>query len=546
MTIATNPETGQVVFLSPEGQWEPAQTAVNPQTKEMLAFDGREWRPVPASGGVFEAIEKAVKATPVPARELTASEVATSAVKNIPSSAVQFGKDIVQPILHPIDTAESLKNIGHGVLQKIGILSGSDQEKYADAVGQFFTDRYGGWENIKRAIATDPVGVLSDVSLVLTGGGAVAARAPGVLGKVGEVTKAVGQAVDPIQVAAGAAKVAGGTAASVIGGLGTHTGGEALRTAARAGAEGGTAGAAFRENLRGTAPIDTVVADAKAALDVMRQERGAEYTAAMAKVGQDQTVLNFNKIDQAVQDTQKVKTYKGQELSPKTLAVRSEIGQTIGEWKALSPKDFHTAEGIDALKQKIGDIRDSLQRGTPEYIVANRAYSAVRQTIVDQVPEYAKVMNAYETASDLIRDIEKTLSLNPKASVDTTVRKLQSVLQNNVNTNFGRREALANYLVRAGAPNLLTKLAGQQLSAALPRGLGKLTAAATLIGGGGAAVGGLGIPALVLAGATLPFTSPRLMGEAAHMIGRASPFAPPAAAAAFQSGRAARASEQRK
>ena len=45
MPIAVN-EAGDAVFLTPQGQWEPAQIAVNPQTKETLAFDGRDWQPI--------------------------------------------------------------------------------------------------------------------------------------------------------------------------------------------------------------------------------------------------------------------------------------------------------------------------------------------------------------------------------------------------------------------------------------------------------------------------------------------------------------------
>lgn len=61
MPIAHNPSTGEVVFLGQDGQWQPAQTAVNPQTKEMLAFDGTDWKPVPASGGVFKTIDNVVR-----------------------------------------------------------------------------------------------------------------------------------------------------------------------------------------------------------------------------------------------------------------------------------------------------------------------------------------------------------------------------------------------------------------------------------------------------------------------------------------------------
>lgn len=46
MPTATNPETGETVFLNPAGEWVPAQTATNPDTGETVAFDGIEWQPI--------------------------------------------------------------------------------------------------------------------------------------------------------------------------------------------------------------------------------------------------------------------------------------------------------------------------------------------------------------------------------------------------------------------------------------------------------------------------------------------------------------------
>ena len=62
MPIATNPKTGETVFLDSDGQWKPAQTAVNPQTYEAVAFDGEGWKSLPSSKGVFEYIDDAVRA----------------------------------------------------------------------------------------------------------------------------------------------------------------------------------------------------------------------------------------------------------------------------------------------------------------------------------------------------------------------------------------------------------------------------------------------------------------------------------------------------
>lgn len=62
MPIATNPQSGETIYLADDGAWKPAQTAVNPQTKEMLAHDGKDWVPVPAkSRGVLNYIDDAVR-----------------------------------------------------------------------------------------------------------------------------------------------------------------------------------------------------------------------------------------------------------------------------------------------------------------------------------------------------------------------------------------------------------------------------------------------------------------------------------------------------
>lgn len=42
-------------------------------------------------------------------------DVGSQALSNLPSSAGRFASDIVQPVIHPIDTATSLKNLGLGV-----------------------------------------------------------------------------------------------------------------------------------------------------------------------------------------------------------------------------------------------------------------------------------------------------------------------------------------------------------------------------------------------------------------------------------------------
>lgn len=45
--VAVNDETGEILVLSPEGQWQAPRIAENPQTKERLYYDGAGWQPMP-------------------------------------------------------------------------------------------------------------------------------------------------------------------------------------------------------------------------------------------------------------------------------------------------------------------------------------------------------------------------------------------------------------------------------------------------------------------------------------------------------------------
>jgi hypothetical protein len=362
------------------------------------------------------------------------------------------------------------------------------------------------------------VGLAADFSMILSGGGTAAARVPGVAGKLGKVAGAVGRAVDPLS-AAGAAVKGVGKAATVPLGFTTGVRGEAIRTAARAGAEGGEAGKAFREQLTGAAPAGEIVQDAQAAVSKLRRERGDIYRKDMAKIGADTTVLDFADVDKAVDNT--IKTFKGRSISPSTAKIQGDIAKTVEEWKALDPKDFHTPEGFDALKQEIGDIRDNTQFGTPQRAAADTVYNAVKNTIVKQAPEYGKVMKGYEQASAQIREIEQTLSTKPNASIDTQLRKLLSALRDNVNTNYGKRKELVAFLARSGATHLLEKIAGRTLSAPAPRGLAPILAGGEGLGAAGAFLAGHPAAAAAMVGA-LGLSSPALVGGAAHALGAAS------------------------
>jgi hypothetical protein len=268
--------------------------------------------------------------------------------------------------------------------------------------------------------------------------------------------------------------------------------------------------------MRGTAPVNEVIQTIKPAIEKMRADRATQYRQGMAEIGKDATVLDFNAIDKSVADARKLGTYKGQVIDESAADTWSKINAKISDWQKLNPAEFHTAEGLDALKKSIGDIVDSSALGTPSHSAAQKVYNEIKNQIVKQAPEYAKTMKEYELASELLREVQTTLSTNPRANVDTQVRKLQSIMRNNANTNYGRRDELGRILESQGAENLYPQLAGQALSSPTPRSLQGIGSA--LVGAGQAVTN-------PIYGLGLALTSPRAVGEVTYATGRAAKLA---------------------
>lgn len=463
------------------------------------------------------------------------SDVASSALSNLPSSLGHVIGGAASAIAHPVDTATNVGKLivgagERGMENLVGqvnpelvqfnrqLNAPSEREQMASAVGEFYGKRYGSAAGLKEALATDPAGVAADLSTVLTGGGALASRLPGLAGRAGQMVSNVGKAVDPLAATvngiAKAAPMIGRGAANIIGGLGTHTGGESLQQAARAGIEGGETAKTFADNMRGNAPMTDVLDAAKANLAEMGRAKSEAYRQGMAQISGDQSILAFDGIDNAVKNAGAMVTFKGQVKNQKAAQVQQAIADEIANWKALPADQFHTPEGLDALKQKIGGIVESVPfEEKTARLVGNTVYNSIKNEIVKQAPVYADTMKAYSEATDQIREIERALSLGSKSAVDTAMRKLQSLTRNNVNTNYGNRLSLAKELEQQGGRQIMPALSGQALSSWTPRGLGGAVAGG--LGMGGYALGGAGAAIPVLAA-----QSPRLMGEAALATGR--------------------------
>jgi len=129
---------------------------------------------------------------PVPRRTLL--ETGAEAISNLPASAIQFGKGIVEAVTSPVQTSMGLLDLAAGALQKgagavlpqpvMDFIASIDNpeaaQRAADTANQFggmYANRYGSVDKIKNTIATDPVGFAADFSTILSGGAGLAGRA---------------------------------------------------------------------------------------------------------------------------------------------------------------------------------------------------------------------------------------------------------------------------------------------------------------------------------------------------------------------------------
>ena len=300
-------------------------------------------------------------------------------------------------------------------------------------------------------------------------------------------------------------------------GLTTGVGGEPIKQAFKAGLEGGDKAKAFAANLRGKADQTAVIDDLAHNLEVMGRDLQTQYRSGMAKVGTDKTVLAFDKIDDALNRASKIGKYGTQTTNQRAADAVNEVQKLVNNWKNLDPATYHTPEGMDALKKQIYSVMEDLpfEQATARKAVGE-VYGAVRREIARQAPIYDRVMRDYNKGSELISEIKKTFSATGKASVDTQMRKLQSLMRNNVQTNYGNRQRLMDILEQQGGADIMPSLAGQSLSSPVPRGLANKGAELMTLGAS------FYNPALI---GTIPLQTPRLVGEAVYGTGKvARPF----------------------
>jgi hypothetical protein len=462
---------------------------------------------------------------------------------NVPGSTVDLADAVTYPIRHPIDFTSSMIELGSGIIN-LATPGEQPSEATAKAVGQYIANRYGSLNAAQEALINDPMGVIADATAILTLGGTGLARMSGKAGQIAKDTANIATKVDPVVQGIQGIQSAFNVAApvtnrfvsrvqSMLQGTGQLDNYNAFMAAKR----GGQAEAALLDNMRGNVEPKVVVEAVMSKLKDESRRRAGEYQTGMRQLEQTKMVdmqpiideLAALKADAYAKGTSKA-TLETPIMVPGSIDLLTDMEKMINQWKA-NP-ELQTVTNMDGLKILIDDMYKMDMPKTSKRLVASMR-SKVYDEIVKQVPEYADIMKAYEQSITLQSDLEKVFSASGKAMPETTLRKLQGALRDNVNTSFNARASSLKQLDNLGSEaNILESLTGQSLRTAMPRGLPRLSAVPLI---GTSATLNPAMAALLAAG-----SSPRLTGEISMAMGRAQRNLAPAMSALPEASRISR------
>lgn len=449
-----------------------------------------------------------------PPQDMPIGEVLSKAVENAPRSAVEFGKSLATPFLEPAQTWEGIKSLGKGVASKAAGWAGIEQNKQEkeaieaplDALGQHYANRYGSMEGFKRAFSEDPIGVLADASTALTGGGSLAAKMPGVLGKVGEAAVTAGRATDPINIAMQVPKLTAATVSKPINfGLWLQSGASynSLDQATKAGLMGNPT---FARHMSGAGTIDETVGAVRDAIKNAAEKRGSEYLSGMKEID-NPAALNYGMIDDAMTRAREIAAPKNRVFDPKSdkVQIYQDIQNLVNNWKN-NPNVAHDIQSFDQLKREVREYGlKNTNPNTPERKMIDEISGAAKNTIVNADKRYADIMERYAAATDELNEFTREL-----ARGNTTGAKFRKLM---ANADKPYKKDLIAELSKYN-PDIPYMIAGQELRPWMPQGLrGYL---GNIITSGG--VYGMALHPYAAAGAIMGL--PRVSGNIAYRTGQ--------------------------
>ena len=505
---------------------------------------------------------------------MPAMDVASQALQNLEPSGKKVVSDLADVLMHPIDTASSLLDLGKGIVQ-LAIPGEQGDEETARAVGRIMQKRYGTLENMKRTLATDPVGFMSDFSAFLTGGGTALAKAGQIGGKIGQtygklpqmvregirdtpvhdkgtlakrgqmgnqvsrggvdspdlprkpnwledsgnwIAKA-GSNIDPLRqtgrgIALGGKKL-GNLATAVQGSL-TGVGQDVMTQTFGAGLRNSKA---WKTGFKQVEDADILVNEARKNIKGLAKNAKARYVKDLDQMVKSAPPTKWGPIISKLREWKKstLDPVTGRHSTIKNPAEMQKIvnmGELINE--VLSDKGMHNAAGFDFLKKQLSKVKISAKDMPDAARLQASTTQAVKSEIVNVYSKYDTMMDQYSGFKSLDSELSSAFGKDKHTSLDATLRKLQAAMRNQVNTSMGNKRQLLREI--DPTQSLADKISGQAVRPIMPRGMAGKVGPMGVVGAGATA----GAP---LAAGLFALESPNLMGRANFLAGQAaSPF----------------------
>ncbi len=487
-------ETGKTITFNWEGDTDPTDDDFS-----NVFAEARNYESYKGQQSIPQQVGESVKKT----------------IGNIPRSAGEMVSGLYQAVRHPVDTATALGKTAMGGVSKL-YGGGSENEQYWDAMTGFFKERYGGLDNLKNTIETDPVGFAADISTFL--GGAGLATKVGTAGKMGQGLIKAGRAIDPLTLGMrgiqGTANTIGKAAGQVAGlttGKGYYLGKKALESS-------GTEN--YTNALRGKTELLDILDEMKTSFGELKKQKWADQQGRLEQLSKNKTPIDMGKIENEIDNllSTKYKLTKNPDGSYDwlhSLFVEDQhmpvqkIIDTIRDWSA-SP-GHNTPMGLHDLKLKISDY---YKPQTHQGGLVNDIENSIKQTISKEVPEYKNMLKASHEDVQLLEAIQDATKLDKK-SIDTLIGRLNTMMKG----GNDYRLKMLDILSKHGDTDLLAQLAGAAFNPWVPSGgFGRVVTGTGVLGS--LTSGAVGSGALL--GAFLPLIamgSPRLVGEFINILG---------------------------
>lgn len=416
---------------------------------------------------------------------------------------------------------------------------GSVADKYAtkDAAGR----RHFDMEQTKRTLANDPASIALDLSSVLpTAGGALrlagkaanitgkAARAAKILDTAGTVVKTTGDYLNPVYTGGkGVAKVASkfiGPPKAFAKQMWASQSGVPTRlmdAAKEAGRAGGPAAESFKKFHAGEGSAQEMQRAAIRAVEALKRDASADYLAKRGPMAATPVNLSDVLRDIALERGRLRKGAPGG--FPEAKKALDDAENLVLQVMVDPDPTRRTLDHVDSLKQQIYDLHQT-NRNNEAGRVIDKVYHSTRNAMTSVDPEYANMMEGWQSNLNNIKDLQRTLGADAKVDASKAIGRQIRALK----TPSG--ESLLDQLA-AKEPTLMPMLAGEVTQPVGAKSIVPLT-----MGGLGTIAGGVGAftgnPGLLAIPAIQSFAqSPRLAGAVNFGLGRMAGSAPGRAAA---------------